>query len=540
MKKKPRLSIQLRFSIIFATIVMVIIVGIAAANSILLDKIYLRDKRAMLVDAYETIDKFFTDDAEIDSIDLESIYSTKDIYVYISDAEGTEVFSSMANANDIPEKPKGQPRRNSPPAGAGNGELQPDERPSGASPSSAEATDKDGADRYAPPNDGKGSRGEPEYNIEYTVKNAIEKLSVGEYNIDELTNRHLGASFIHLVAKLNNGYILYMRTPVTSIAESAKTANELLLFIGAAALLLSLIIIFIVSGKLTKPIREITEIARDMSQQNFSRRYNGRRNDEIGDLGESINTLSDCLEKTICELKESNARLEKDIELKTSIDKMRKEFIANASHEIKTPLALISSYAEGLRANIAGTEEDRAFYCDVIIDEANRMNKIIRQFITITELEAVQSGEKTEVDLSALVGSIVRNSAILAKQRGVSIVSDTEEKITVMGDEMALEQAVTNYITNAINHVDERGIIKVSLTKHADKVRFSVFNSGAPIPEKSAERIWESFYKLDKAHTRSYGGSGLGLAIVRKCVELHGGVCGFRNTDDGVEFYFEI
>lgn len=550
MKKKPRMSMQLRFSLIFTAVVLLIIVGIAVANSILLDKTYLAGKRSMLYDAYQTIDKFFVGDTDVDSLDLESIYSTKDITFYISDTEGTEVFSSIADANNIPEKPTSMPRGNAPsgegggqppsggeggggqPPSSGDGEAQPPEKPNNRGGEAGRGEGRPGGEKY--------DRNDYDFDIEHTVKNALEQYEVGQYKIDEMTDKRLGASFIQLAAKLNNGYVLYMRTPVTSTAEAANTANKLLMVIGAAALLLSFIIIIIVSGKVTKPIREITEIAKDMSELNFSRRYNGRSNDEIGDLGNSINTLSDHLEKSISELKASNARLEKDIELKTSVDEMRKEFIANASHEFKTPIALISSYAEGLRDNIAGTDEDRNYYCDVIIDETNRMDKIIRQFMTITELEAAQTCEKTEIDLGELVKGIVRKSSILAKKRGVSIALDLEGTFTVMGDEMALEQAVSNYITNAIHHVDERGIITVSLTRHGNKVRFSVFNSGAPIPEQGSERIWESFYKLDKAHTHSYGGSGLGLAIVKKSIELHGGTYGFNNTDDGVEFYFEI
>ena len=117
---------------------------------------------------------------------------------------------------------------------------------------------------------------------------------------------------------------------------------------------------------------------------------------------------------------------------------------------------------------------------------------------------------------------------------------DCPEKIEITADENAVTQAIDNYITNALHHVDERGLIRVSLRREGERARFGVYNSGAPIPDSGADQIWESFGKLDKARTRAYGGSGLGLTIVKKCVELHGGSCGFENRDGGVEFYFVI
>lgn len=517
MKKKPRLTMNFKFCLIFTAIVVFIIAGIAAANHILLGKIYDREKRKTLTEAYETINKVFTEDNGVDSVELERIYSTKNITVYILDSQGKMVFSSSADAGDFRPGEEAWDKRSE--AGTQN-----------------EVSEEKNPRRYGGPRHGNFISPELQPFADF----ARDKLKDNEYIIDEVNDNRLGTSFIQLTAKLFNGYILYMRTPVAAIDEAAKTANNLLIYIGIAGIILSLIIIAMVSGAATKPIRELTDIAKDMSELKFFRRYTDKRNDEIGDLGESINILSGKLEKAISELKESNAQLEKDIELKNSVDKMRKEFIANASHELKTPLALISGYAEGLKTNIAVSEENRDFYCDVIIDEAKHMDKIIKQFLTITELEAAEMCEKKELDFSTLVKNIVRSSSILVKQNGVSIELNCQDGITVVGDELALEQAVSNYITNAIHHVDDRGTIEVKLVQNGGKARFSVFNSGKPIPEEGAERIWDSFYKFDKARTRSYGGSGLGLAIVKKSVELHGGIYGFNNTDDGVEFFFEI
>ncbi len=513
MKKKLRFPLSVKFSLIFTSVVVLIIVGIAAANQLLLDKTYAKEKRRSLTEAYSVLNEVFAEEDGTESLELEKIYSTENITVLVLDSEGGEVFSSSANVEIFPYKPPfnrgGDFRLRSRNSESNDGQEQGNSR--------EERTE--------------GHR-EPPSPQKHLIDELSKNLGDEPYVLDEVNDSRLGTGFLQLTARLNNGYYLYLRTPVSSIDEAADIANRQLVYIGFAAIILSLIIIVLVSGAVTKPIRELTDIAADVSLLNFGRRYNRKSRDEIGDLGASINSMSERLEGTVNELRARGDRLE-------SVDRMRKEFIANASHELKTPLAIITGYAEGLRDNVV-RESDRAFYCEVIGEEAERMDKIIKQFLTITEIEAAVDGEKTELDFSALVQGIVKSAAILAKQKGVSISLDCDGALLVEGDELALGQAVGNYITNAIHHVDERGIIKAELKRNGEKARFSVFNSGKGIPEAESEKIWQSFYKLDKAHTRSYGGSGLGLAIVKKSVELHGGSCGFRNLDGGVEFFFEI
>lgn len=539
--KKPRLTISLRFSLIFTAVVVLIIFGIAIANQILLERVYESEKRRDLTEAYKTINALFSEDSGADSLELEKIYSTKNITVYLMDEEGNELFSSSANANEIPPEPMwSAPSENRRPEGAftPDNTRPPEDRPTDERSPDGHSPDGHSSDDRRPGDDFR--RWQRDFDYHRLVGQLDERLHGEDYVIENINDSRLGSAFIQLTARLRNGYVLYMRTPAAAVDEAAATANRLLLFIGLAAVIVSLIIIAFVSGAVTKPVRELTDIARDMSELRFSRRYTGRRSDEIGDLGASINTLSGKLEQAITELKASNAQLEKDLELKNAIDRARKEFISNASHELKTPLALISGYAEGLRTNIASSAEDRAFYCDVIVDEAGRMDKIIKQLLTINELESTDVCDKREMDMSALVSDIVKRAGILAGQKGVEIDLHCPDGITFVGDEQLLGQAITNYITNAVHYVDERKIIEVRLKKTESGARFSVYNSGNHIPEESADRIWDSFYKLDKARTRAYGGSGLGLAIVRRSVELHGGKYGFVNADGGVEFYFEV
>ncbi|MBQ8003356.1 MAG: HAMP domain-containing histidine kinase, partial [Clostridia bacterium] len=201
----------------------------------------------------------------------------------------------------------------------------------------------------------------------------------------------------------------------------------------------------------------------------------------------------------------------------------------------------ISGYAEGLRDNIPDSKEARDMYTEVIIEEAGHMDKIIRQMLDLMELDGTDELlNGREVSLSMLAEAAVESFELILKNNNIKLECSFDEDCTVWGDYMRLQQAVTNYVSNAINHVDENGIISINVKKTGDKVLFSVYNSGAAIPDGEERNIWERFYKVDKAHTREYGGSGLGLSIVRSVIELHNGEYGFKNHNDGVEFYFVL
>ena len=278
-----------------------------------------------------------------------------------------------------------------------------------------------------------------------------------------------------------------------------------------------------------------------MSQLKFENRYTGKRKDEIGELGRSINTLSDKLETTISELKSANIELEKDIKKKTEAEEMRREFLSNVSHELKTPIALIQGYAEGLAENVNDDEESRQFYCDVIVDEAQKMNNMVKKLLTLNELEFGNSNmELSRFDIVALVKSVADSVEVLAKQKNISIVFNASDPVYVWADEYMIEEVITNYLSNALNHCKEPNVIDISFNRHDNKVRISVFNSGDIINDADIGNIWDKFYKVDKARTREYGGSGIGLSIVKAIMESHNEEYGVTNHQAGVEFWFEL
>ena len=364
-----------------------------------------------------------------------------------------------------------------------------------------------------------------------------------QYQLLRKNDTRLDSEYLVLVGVLENGDMILMRTAVESIRESAAISNRFLLFVGAAAIVSSLLVAFFTTRHITKPLQQLTDISKRMVDLDFNAKYESNRSNsyEVEELGNHINRLSENLERTISELKTANVELQDDIEKKIQIDEMRKEFLSNVSHELKTPLALIQGYAEGLQECINDDAESREFYCDVIIDEADKMNRMVKKLLTLNQLEFGNDQVVMErFDMTELVRGVANSTKILMEQKGIRLELDNLEEAWVWGDEFKVEEVITNYMSNAINHADGGKVIRVFYTRFEDKLRVSVFNTGQPIPEDDIDKIWGKFYKVDKARTREYGGSGIGLSIVKAIMDSFHQQCGVINHEDGVEFWMEL
>lgn len=346
---------------------------------------------------------------------------------------------------------------------------------------------------------------------------------------------------IEIIYKMENGNYLLILKPMVALKESAQIASRFFIISGITTLLLALLFGIIFAGKFTKPIKELNIIAKEMADMNFTKKYAGDETDEIGELGKSINILSENLNVTITELKMANEKLQAEVEHERRLEKMRKEFVSGVSHELKTPVSLIQGYAEGLKYNVNDDDESKAFYCEVIIDEANKMGKMINELLNLAQMEADRNNMQIEkFDISDLAKRTITKFDVLFREKGIKIEEKIEAGIEVNADEGKLEQVMVNYIKNAINHTDDNGKIKIELFKKNGNMVMKVFNEGEHIPEEAMERIWESFYKVDQARSREYGGTGLGLSIVKAAIDRHGGKYGVANLDGGVEFWVEI
>lgn len=364
-----------------------------------------------------------------------------------------------------------------------------------------------------------------------------------QYQLLRKNDTRLDSEYLVLVGVLENGDMILMRTAVESIRESAAISNRFLLFVGAAAIVSSLLVAFFTTRHITKPLQQLTDISKRMVDLDFNAKYESNRSNsyEVEELGNHINRLSENLERTISELKTANVELQDDIEKKIQIDEMRKEFLSNVSHELKTPLALIQGYAEGLQECINDDAESREFYCDVIIDEADKMNRMVKKLLTLNQLEFGNDQVVMErFDMTELVRGVANSTKILMEQKGIRLELDNPEEAWVWGDEFKVEEVITNYMSNAINHADGEKVIRVFYTRFEDKLRVSVFNTGQPIPEDDIDKIWVKFYKVDKARTREYGGNGIGLSIVKAIMDSFHQQCGVINHEDGVEFWMEL
>jgi len=283
-----------------------------------------------------------------------------------------------------------------------------------------------------------------------------------------------------------------------------------------------------------------------MSKLDFSQKYNEKNtDDEINNLGKSINKMSEKLEATIKRLRDSNIELERDIEEKSKIDEMRKQFISDVSHELKTPIALIQGYAEGLVENVNVDEESRRFYAEVILDESNKMDKLVKQLLELMKLEyGKREFNNEEFNIVELINEVIRKCDVMIKEKAAKIEFDNSKEVLVIADEFYIEQVVTNYFTNAIKHVKEingQKTIKIEIKEtKKGKVRISVFNTGDNIQDVELNRIWKRFYKVDTSRNREDGGTGIGLSLVKAIMTNYENDYGVLNKDDGVEFYFEL
>ena len=257
--------------------------------------------------------------------------------------------------------------------------------------------------------------------------------------------------------------------------------------------------------------------------------------------------MSEKLEKTIKQLRSSNNQLERDIEEKSKIDDMRKQFISDVSHELKTPVALIQGYAEGLLENVNADEESRRYYAEVILDESNKMDKLVRQLLELMKLEyGKREFNNQNFDICELIKEVIRKCDVMLKEKQIDDVRfNCDEPIEVYADDFYIDQAFTNYFTNAIKNIKEINgekyiQIKTQVNKEKNIVRISVFNTGNNISEENLDRIWGRFYKVDESRNRNDGGSGIGLSLVRAIMNNYNSKYGVENKENGVEFYFEV
>lgn len=379
------------------------------------------------------------------------------------------------------------------------------------------------------------------YAIDNTFSEEFSEEIPGPNTIFKYVDGRTKTEYLEMYGQLDNNYWFIINTTMESIQESVRIANRFLAYIGVAAALVGGILMWFMSKRVTDPVLELAEISERMTHLDFEAKYQGKEKNEIGLLGSNINYLSESLEKTVSELKTANNELQKDIEKKEQIDEMRKEFLANVSHELKTPIALIQGYAEGLREGVSDDPESRDYYCEVIMDEAGKMNTMVQKLLTLNQLEFGNDKISMErFDIVEMIRTYLQSAEILTRQSGITVKMEQSEPVYVWGDAFKTEEVFMNYFTNAVHYCQGERLIHVTIEQTDGRARVGVFNTGEPIPEESLSHLWEKFYKVDKARTREYGGSGVGLSIVKAIMESMNQSYGVQNFSDGVMFWFTL
>ncbi len=491
LKKKIK-SIRFRLFLSLCLVVMLIVTFLIIVNNFILESYYLYSKSATLKKVYEQINLYYSNSLENEKFqkELEKISINNDFDILIRTDEGLTTYSTNKDYFNMIKDISSQ---------------------------------------------------------SISDRNSIILEKNNKIEIKRTQDIGNNINYLMLSSTLDNGYRLFIRIPITSIQESVRISNSFLYLIAIFVILIGGIIVSYVSKKFTKPILELNNIAKKMSNLDFTQKYTETdEEDELNDLGKSINSLSNKLESTIKQLKETNLELEKDVEQKSKLNEMKNSFISDVSHELKTPIALVQGYSEGLLENVNTDDEGRKFYAEVILDEANKMDKLVKELLELMRLEYdSREFNNKAFNIVELESEIIRKSKVIINEKKTEIKFNDKEIIQVFADDFYIEKVITNYITNAIKHVEEvDGEKYISITNTIDlehnKVRISIFNTGKNIEEENLERIWNRFYKIDESRNRNEGGTGIGLALVKAIMNNLGNKFGVLNKENGVEFYFEV
>ncbi|MCI1823754.1 MAG: cell wall metabolism sensor histidine kinase WalK [Megasphaera sp.] len=352
------------------------------------------------------------------------------------------------------------------------------------------------------------------------------------------TQNHI--KLLDLIYRVQDHTYLIISQPIAPIEESVQIAKQFVVICGILWLIVAVLGAFFFSRELTRPLLKLKKLAQGMTALDFSHKWDGKGDDEIGQLGNSLNALSDQLDTALSDLKETNKELQKQLDKANEVEHMRKQFISAVSHELKTPLAIIQGYAEGLD-DLAFDDDTRNRYCRVIRSETEKMDRLVMDLLNLSRLETGSFRiEKTDFDFTALAEETKERFAGTIAEKKIHMQWDLPEEILVNGDPERIDQILNNYISNAIDYTESGKTIRISTEENQDTYTVSVYNQGIQIAPENQGRLWQAFFKVDSARTRTFGGHGLGLSIVAALVKLHEQHYGMYNAADGVVFWFTI
>lgn len=337
----------------------------------------------------------------------------------------------------------------------------------------------------------------------------------------ELINPKFNNKSLVYAVKVNNYTYAFVSSSLVPLDTTVMILSRQLIIVSFIVLLLSLLIGYFISKRLSKPIEKMNENAKKLASGNYEFEFDNNSNIyEIDELANTLNYAKKELEQT---------------------DELRRDLLANVSHDLKTPLTMIKGYAEMVRDLTYNNEEKRNNNLNVIIEETDRLNHLVEDILTLSKIQANKDELNIEkFDLCELINTIVNRYSIYKDTQGYIFELNIPSKLIISADKKKIEQVIYNLINNAINYTgkDNKIIINIYDT---DRIRVEIKDTGRGIKEEDISNIWNKYYHSNKKHKRNVIGTGLGLSIVKTILESHNfryGVISKKNR--GTIFYFEI
>ena len=362
----------------------------------------------------------------------------------------------------------------------------------------------------------------------YNRGKLIKEIRYGEHtafiiNTDYPVTNSLWLAYL---SQIDESKFAVLEIPVLTIEESVDVFRSYIWKAMAFGLLTSVAVSFWLAKSITSPIAQLNQLAKKIGRLEFDSAYQGKRADELGQLGETLNEITRILKSTI-------GNLQTELSKKQQLEKLRKRFVAQVSHELQTPISVISSYTEALADGMANAEEQTEYY-EIILDECQKMSKVVKDLLDLSGLESGLTEYKKEwLDLEQLLKNLIRKQEWIIKAENKEI-SDTLLPVWISADTFRLEQAIGNILSNNIKHASHQ--IRVELQIQGEQAILQIANDGEAIEAADLPYLWDSFYKGKSKKT----GTGLGLAIASEIFKAHQIKYYVRNDDNNKEVIYEL
>jgi len=352
-------------------------------------------------------------------------------------------------------------------------------------------------------------------------KEAVQKLNAEGYVSFRAMDTYTGLENLVSIKLTKDIYgeelFIFSVLPLQSVKQTTDIMQSYFYITVIIAFVLAILFAYVFSKKITKPLLHLHEVTTNLADIDFSQRCQVSSNDEIEDLAHNINVMSDRLENTLKQLK---------------------QFLADASHELKTPLTVMKGLLEGMMDGVYDVKDPEHY--QRMLGEINDMSQLVYDLLELSKLESGQVNFKEEVfQLSDVVLKVHNKMSYLVKDKDLKVTLDLDESF-VRGNEQYVETVVRNYYANAVQYTPDGGTIDIKMLSKMDQTKLEILNTPSHISEEALEKLWQPFFRVEQSRNKALGGTGLGLYMVKEILEKLGSPYGIQNTNNGVMAYFSL